>query len=49
MEQTLKTTWVSDGVTHTVTTVKKEGETPDQFLDRHIAAVELMQAQYPPG
>lgn len=47
--QTMTTTWKdAQGVTHTVTTTRGEGETQSAFAQRHKDAVAALQAIYPP-
>jgi len=46
--QQFETSWTSGGVTHTVTTTCNKGETPEECLARHQAAVAAMQEIYPP-
>lgn len=48
--QTMTTTWTDAHQNqHTVTTTKTEEETQTQFAERHKAAVEALQAVYPPA
>ncbi len=47
--QSVTTTWTdAQGVTHSVTTVRQEGETDQQLAARHRAAVEALQQVFPP-
>ncbi len=44
----ISSTWVSDKVTHKVTTYKKEDESNSEWLARHNAELAAARAQYPP-
>lgn len=48
--QVLETSWKdADGVTHTVKTPRQADETLDAWTARHQAAVDALQAIYPPA
>lgn len=48
--QEIVTSWTdASGVKHTVRTVRKEDESVEDWKDRHKAAVESMQEEYPPA
>jgi hypothetical protein len=44
----LSSSWVSSGITRTVTTTRNVNETVAQWQDRHFAAVKERMDQYPP-
>jgi hypothetical protein len=46
--QTTTTTWTSDGMTHTVSTPRNDGETVTAWVARHKEAVDALKAIYPP-
>ncbi len=47
--QVQETTWTSAGpLTHTTKTPRKEGESEDAWVQRHISAVNAMKAAFPP-
>lgn len=45
--QTATNSWVSGGMTVTVTTTRNSGESAGDFADRHKEAVDAMLAKYP--
>lgn len=46
--QKTATTWVSEGLTHTLTTPRLEGEEIAAWAARHKEAVDAFKAQFPP-
>lgn len=40
-------TWVSEGITHTLTTPRLEGEDPAAWVARHKEALDAMKAAFP--
>mgnify|MGYP006908361209 CR=1 FL=1 len=46
---TTSSSWVSEGVTHTIVTTREEGEEVDVFLARHKAAVDAAKLIWPPS
>lgn len=45
---TLKAEWTSGGKKHAVTTVQLDGESAQDFVSRHKALVDALEAAYPP-
>lgn len=45
---TVKSEWVSGGMTKSVTTTQLDGESAQDFASRHKAAVDAVKAIYPP-
>jgi len=48
MGQTISSSWVSGGITHTITTPKNPGESDGDWLTRHDSAVRAAKVIYPP-
>ena len=45
----LKSSWVdADGITHEVITRRREAETTEDMVNRHVEKVELLKASFPP-